>query len=118
MSTKLIPNAESKLLCILPQKRCIVRVNKRCFSISHGSIVRAMGGHAVIGGVLRAATEVEAQTDGLGSRTTERRPPRFAREEDHSKLDWIRPSRTIAGEKEKQRLKESKTWGGSGMRWG
>lgn len=52
-----------------------MRVNKRCFSVGHGSIVRARGGHAVIGGVLRAAAEVEAQTDGLGSRTTEKRPP-------------------------------------------
>lgn len=86
MSTKLIPNAESKLLCILPQKRRIVRVNKQCFSVGHGSIVRARGGHAVIRGVLRAASEVEAQTDGLGSRTTERRPPRSAHEEDHSKV--------------------------------
>lgn len=52
-----------------------MRVNKQCFSISHGSIVRARGGHAVIRGVLRATAEVEAQTDGLGSRTTERAPP-------------------------------------------
>ncbi|GAA6093018.1 uncharacterized [Tachysurus ichikawai] len=86
MSTKLILNAESKLLCILPQKRRIVGVNKECFSVGHGSIVRARRGHAVIGGVLRAAAEVEAQTDGLGSRTTERRPPRSAREEGHSKV--------------------------------
>lgn len=86
MSTKLIPNAESKLLCILPQKRRIVRVNKQFFSISHGSIVRVKGGHAVIRGILHATAEVEAQTDGLGSRTTERVPPPSARKEDHSKV--------------------------------
>lgn len=63
LPTKLIQNAQSNLLCSMSQERRIVRVNKRSFIAGHGSIVRVVGGHAVIGAVCRPA---RPQSTGLG----------------------------------------------------
>ncbi|KAL6474091.1 hypothetical protein MHYP_G00176520 [Metynnis hypsauchen] len=59
MPTALIQNAQSNLLCNMSQERHIVRVNKRSFNHGHGSIVRAVGGHAVIRGGLPAGPPPE-----------------------------------------------------------